>query len=132
MWPLQLTELDAPSGQRKAFAAWGWMKGNKSGGDDDRLKSCGENSPSPPWAWDNETDGPVHRGELALDPVHVAERYFSGSAFGGRYKTNRYLQDLANAGYSDANLPDGWSSNFKLSPAVTRLGAKCSGGVLSK
>jgi hypothetical protein len=82
------------------YYSWATFRGDKSGGCGASGRGCSENSPHPPWGWDDTgwssmTSGDigVYTGELALDPAHLASVYFTG-AFSEQYLRNKYLSDL--------------------------------------
>jgi hypothetical protein len=122
------------------YAHFGTFKGNDSGGCGDWPKSCKENGANTPWGWDDEDDGPIYRGEMALDPAHLVSHYFrSVDSISENYIRNRYLQDLAQAGIHrgtrfepwawpfdpTADLPKGWPWQLDPQAMFTKLVKKC-------
>lgn len=92
------------------FHKWATFKGDKGGGcGNGTFKTCTENSPQPPWGWDDRNDGPVYAGHLALDPAYLVDRYFDGlGTFSTKYLRNRYITDLQSRGFQSGRVPVRW------------------------
>jgi hypothetical protein len=43
-----------------------------------------------PWGWNDHNDGPIMTGEIATDPVKLAQRYFHFPVFSTEYSFNPY------------------------------------------
>ncbi len=122
LWPAQFPQ----SSSNLTYASWGTFRGNDSGGCGSGTKSCSSNSANTPWGWNDQNDGPVAKGELALDPAHVIDHYFDGlGAFGTTYVRNAYLSDLQARGFSSANRPSGFPSELDLDALYAKLQPAC-------
>ena len=124
LWQRQLDEAPLSRNQAQTFAKWGALKGDGGGGCGESFSSpfrtCATDSPHPPWGWDDQDDGPVYVGEMALDPAHLTAHYFSGLGnFSTKYLRNRYAADLKARGYRHGNVPRGWSKEVKNSLGQT-------------
>lgn len=81
----QLVDLHAAGGlwarrfDSVTFSSYGTFRGDSGGGCGSGAKSCSNNAANAPWGWDDKDDGPVLRGELALDPAHLVSHYFRSS-----------------------------------------------------
>jgi hypothetical protein len=127
MWARQLEEADLDPARALTFFQWGTFKGNSSGG-------CGifgglycnPNAANSPWMWDDKNDGPVHAGEMALDPAHLVSRYFSNlGSFGTKYLRSKYVSDLKDEQYGGTNLPRGWPRNLDLDGLYAKMVTSC-------
>jgi hypothetical protein len=128
LWARQLTEADLPTAQTVTFFQWGRFGGDKSDGcGKGRLTVvCATNSANPPWRWDDNDDGPVYPGEMALDPAHLVERYFSNlGAFSTKYLRNQYVSDLKARGYAGARAPSDWPQSFDLDGLYAKMVTRC-------
>lgn len=122
LWPAQFPQ-DAAN---VTYSTWGTFRGNDSGGCGDGTKSCSANSANTPWGWNDQDDGPVVKGELALDPAHVVAHYFDGlGAFSTTYVRNAYLSDLQARGFRSANRPAGFPSDLDLDALYAKLQPSC-------
>lgn len=122
LWDLQLFESTNAVAHR-TYATWGWFMGDKSGGCGDGVTMvCAVNSAGAPWIWDDDNDGTIHPGAMALDPALLAHRYFSGLGnFSLTYTRNKYLQDLKKQGFRDNFKPMGWPSQLVLSDLYKKI-----------
>lgn len=120
LWPIQ-RGASLPRSEAETWAKWGTFKGDESGGCGAGLTvSCSEDAAHAPWGWDDEDDGPVFAGELALDPLHVADFYFDGIDGSVDYVRNRYLSDLRADGYGPGNVPPGWPSQLDMAALLAK------------
>ncbi len=80
----------------ETFHSFGSFRGDDGGECGDGVTvTCSENSPHPPWGWDDVNDGPVFAGELAFDPAHLVGRYFHvTTAFARDYERNPYAVEI--------------------------------------
>jgi hypothetical protein len=125
MWAAALNDINLGA-QAPTFSSFGTFRGDTSGDCGSGLKSCSTNSANTPWGWDDGNDGPVYRGELALDPAHVFAHYFNGlGSFSQTYLSNEYLQGLRAAGYNSANRPAGLAAQVDLDAMYRKLGGTC-------
>jgi hypothetical protein len=127
LWNTQLSEAKMPSTAAKTFHKWGSFKGDKGGGCGGGITvTCSENAANLPWTWDDHDDGPVYHGEMALDPAHLTNVYFSGLGnFSQQYLRNRYLSDLRSRGYRQGNVPRGWPGKLNLDQLFAKLIPTC-------
>lgn len=122
LWPAQFPQ----STSNLTYSTWGTFRGNDSGGCGSGTKSCSANSANTPWGWNDQNDGPVGKGELALDPAHVADHYFNGlGSFSTTYVRNAYLSDLQARGFSSANRPAGFPSELDLNALYAKVQPSC-------
>jgi hypothetical protein len=122
LWPAQFPQTSS----NLTYASWGTFRGNDSGGCGSGTKSCSTNSANTPWGWDDQDDGSVFKGELALDPAHVIDHYFNGlGEFGTTYVRNAYLSDLRARGFTSANRPPGFPSQIDLDALYAKLQPAC-------
>jgi hypothetical protein len=122
LWPAQFPQ----SASNLTYSTWGTFRGNDSGGCGSGTKSCSANSANTPWGWNDQNDGPVGKGELALDPAHVADHYFNGlGSFSPTYLRNAYLSDLQARGFSSANRPAGFPGELDLNALYAKLQPAC-------
>ena len=106
----------------------GELKGDTGGGCGNNWAaiSCSKDAANAPWGWDDADDGPVFRGEMALDPAHLVHQYFGGLGdFSHQYLRNRYLIDLQSRGYGPGRLPRGWPSQVDLGVLFGKLTTSC-------
>jgi len=110
LWQFQLDQAGL------TYASWGTFKGDDGGGCGGVFISCGTDAANAPWAWDDETDGLVHAGEMALDPAHLVQVYFDNLGnFDPFYLRNPYIEGLRDRGFgTDQPLPIGWPSDLNL------------------
>ena len=127
LWERQLSEAKMAGSAAKTFHRWGGFKGDKGGGCGNGVTvTCSENAANLPWAWDDHDDGPVYKGEMALDPAHLTKMYFNGLGnFSEQYLRNRYLSDLRNKGFRQGNLPNGWPGQLNLDQLYSKLTPTC-------
>jgi hypothetical protein len=126
LWPLALSEDSQQLGEPVAMAKWGTLRGDKMGGCGKGAALCQMNAAHLPWGWDDIDDGDIFRGEIALDPAHLAEEYFQNlGSFSRQYLHNPYLEDLRVLGYRSNALPAGWPEQLDLEALYGRLGADC-------
>ncbi len=122
MWAAALNDISLGA-SAPTFSSFGTFRGDTSGGCGSGAKSCSTNSANTPWGWDDGNDGPVYRGEVALDPAHLFARYFSGlGSFSQKYPNHPFLQGLRAAGYSSANRPAGMATELNLDALYEKLG----------
>jgi hypothetical protein len=122
LWPAQFPQTSS----NLTYSSWGTFRGNDSGGCGSGTKSCSSNSANTPWGWNDQNDGPIAKGELALDPAHVIEHYFDGlGTFGATYVRNPYLSDLKARGFSSANRPPGFPTELDLDALYAKLQPVC-------
>lgn len=133
LWERQLTEVELdpsasitfhvsifflPFGpERVVTGVWGVLKGDESGGcGNGAFILCDENKANTPW-------GSGGTGIMALDPIRMANEYFTGwfDDFSTNYVKNRYLEDLRDRNYSSANPPRGWPGELDLDALLARL-----------
>lgn len=109
------------------YHRWGAFKGDKGGGcGKGATVTCSENAANLPWGWDDDDDGKVYRGELALDPAHVVSQYFTGLGnFSRQYLCNAYLSSLKSHGYHQNKTPRGWPSQISLGGLLATLTPAC-------
>lgn len=127
LWPTELAEA-AGGYTGDTFYQWGNLRGNDSGSCGDGVTlTCSENSAKMPWRWDDDDDGSIAQpGVMALDPVLLVDHYFDGLGdFSDVYVSNRYAEDLRDAGWSNANRPHGLDEDLDLDKLYDRLGATC-------
>jgi hypothetical protein len=116
LWDRQIQE-DQMLIPADTYHSWGLLRGDKSGTcGSGQIGLCTVNSASAAWNSDDGDDGPddgspgPRRGEAALDPAHFTDVYFDGLGdFDDLYVENRYIADLAMAGYGPGNEPAGYS-----------------------
>jgi hypothetical protein len=99
LWQKQITFED------ETYGAWGTFRGDTGGGCGDSGGECATDAAHAPWRWDDEDDGPVLMGEMALDPAHLACEYFDGVTFATTYVQNRYIEDLKALGGGFGDWP---------------------------
>jgi hypothetical protein len=125
MWAAALNDAIDP-GQAQTFSTWGTFKGNDSGGCGAGLKSCSSNAANTPWGWDDQNDGNIYRGELALDPARVFATYFKGLGnFSQQYSYNPFLSDLKAAGFPASRGLAGFPSQLNLNTLQAKLTSTC-------
>lgn len=123
LWDRAMTEADSPD---ITFHSWGTFKGDSSGGCGDGWQTCSDNSANTPWGWDDGDDGAVYRGELGLDPAKLTGHYFDGlGTFSYDYPSNRYAENLRDAGYTNSNPPHGFPDKVDLDALYDHLVLSC-------
>jgi len=116
LWDRQVQE-DLMLIPASTFDTWGILRGDKSGGCGGGITvRCAVNSAKAPWVQDDGDDGPddggpgPRAGETAFDPAHFTDVYFNGLGdFDDLYVVNKYVADLAAAGYGPGNEPAGYA-----------------------
>jgi hypothetical protein len=126
LWERQLQEVYAAG---LTFATWGKLQGDTTGGCGDGVTvTCAEDAANAPWGWDDDGifNDQVSRGEMALDPVHLADSYFNG-VFSHKYLRNPYLQRLQDlrSYLGPAWTPNGWPDELNLGTLVNKLSTSC-------
>jgi hypothetical protein len=121
LWVQQLTEARRDRDASAAYASWGTLKGNKTGGCGDGIlpPTCGVDKANLPWAWDDENDGPPG-GLLALDPAFLLNDYFTGTVTQNTYSDNWYLTSLLNEGYGPDEIPRGWPAHLDIGDLLAK------------
>lgn len=116
LWERQLTEVELDPSAFKTFHSWGVLKGDEDGGcGRGSILRCQSNKANTPW-------GSGGTGIMALDPIRMANQYFTGwTNFSWGYVKNRYLENLRDRNYSSANLPHGWPNELDLDALLARL-----------
>ncbi len=118
LWDRQLSDLMIHGDSAETFYDWGRLKGGK----EIQGRWTWELSANAPWGWDDEEDKEIFAGEIALDPIHVADVWFNGLGdFSHTYLRNQYLGDLADKGFDQSNLPRGWPDRLDLKRMLTKL-----------
>lgn len=128
LWPLELADAAVDYKDTDTFYEWGVLRGNSSGGCGDGISlTCKDNSAKMPWKWDDYNDGDDARPDLmALDPATLVDIYFNGlGSFGKAYVSNRYAEDLRDAGWTSGHRPTGLDGDIDLDALYGRLGATC-------
>jgi hypothetical protein len=117
IWAQQLIQSPA------TFAKWGTFNGDEGGGcGNGATVTCSTDAARTPWGWDDGDDGPNYAGTLALDPAALVNYYFKGfGSFNLNYTNNKYISDLKQKGFTDANLPSGWPGQLKLSELYQKV-----------
>lgn len=116
LWERQLAEAALSRDRAQTYAKWGVMRGNDDGGcGSGPGRVCNLDSANLPWTWDDQNDGPIYGGELALDPVNVCRRYFRNlGTFPEKYHRNAYISGLRAAGFNGSRLPRGWPAQLNI------------------
>jgi hypothetical protein len=77
------------------FAGFGSFVGDGEGGCGSGGILCTTNAANAPWGWDDGDDGPVRRGDIAIDPARLVTHYFRiPEPVSRSYTYNPYLQPL--------------------------------------
>jgi hypothetical protein len=118
LWSLQMGQVRTPRDEAETFASFGTLKGDSSGlcG---LFRGCTPDAANAPWGWDDEDDGDVFAGELALDPAHVAAVYLA-IAEEDTYVMNPYLTDLRDAGFGQGDEPAGWPEQLDIASLLAK------------
>lgn len=125
LWSLQMGQIRMPRDEAETFASFGTLKGDRSA-----LcgfvplppvpRGCSVDAAHTPWGWDDEDDGDVFAGELALDPAHVATVYLAGVGVADTYLLNPYLTDLRDAGFGQGDEPAGWPEQLDIAALLAK------------
>jgi len=131
LWERQLQEARMDYTDSLTYAEWGTLKGDPEG--DGSPGTCGAgpslckaDAAHLPWAWDDQNDGAIRPGEMALDPANLVLHYFDGLGdFSTAYVHNPYLESLQETGFGAKDLPRGWPDGLDLEGLYGKLGERC-------
>ncbi|MES2773300.1 MAG: hypothetical protein V4722_03900 [Bacteroidota bacterium] len=128
LWAHQLSDIGVPRENASVFVGFGSFKGDGTGGCGDGgggTAWCSIDGADAPWKWDGK-DTDSHRGDFALDPANLFQKFYSGLGnFDTRYLNNQYLSDLKNKGYSSGKKPPGWNDAVDMNALFSRIINQC-------
>lgn len=125
LWDRQLLDIKLSRNAASVFAKFGGFKGDGSGSCGAGAPVCLDDGADAPWNWDG-TGTDSHRGDWALDPANLFEKFYQGlGVFSRQYLSNKYVSDLQKMGFTSNRKPRGWNDAIDINNLFKKLVKKC-------